>query len=47
MIQGGQITLDKLTSETSAEELTDMVVAEYRTALEDRQRSAGTLPHAG
>ena len=47
MIQGGRITLDKLTSETSAEELTDMVVAEYRTALEDRQRSAGTLPHAG
>jgi len=44
MIQGGQITLDKLTAETSAEELTDMVVAEYRTALEERQRSAGTLP---
>ncbi len=40
MIQGGRITLDKLTAETSAEELTDIVVAEYRTALEERQRSA-------
>src|SRR5438876_7780325 len=40
MIQGGRITLDKRTSETSAEELTDMVVAEYRKALEERQRSA-------
>ncbi len=38
MIQGGQITLDKPTSETSAEELTDLVVAEYRKALADRQR---------
>jgi simple sugar transport system ATP-binding protein len=40
MIQDGRITLDKPTAETSAEELTDMVVAEYRQALEDRQRSA-------
>jgi simple sugar transport system ATP-binding protein len=40
MIQGGQITLDKYTSETSADELTDMVVAEYRKALEERQRAA-------
>jgi simple sugar transport system ATP-binding protein len=40
MIQGGRITLDKPTSETSAEELTDIVVAEYRQALEERQRSA-------
>jgi ABC-type sugar transport system ATPase subunit len=40
MIQGGRITLDKRTSETSAEELTDMVVAEYRKALAERQRSA-------
>ena len=40
MIQDGRITLDKRTSETSAEELTDMVVAEYRQALEERQRSA-------
>jgi simple sugar transport system ATP-binding protein len=40
LIQGGQITLDKRTDETSAEELTDLVVAEYRKALEERQRSA-------
>jgi len=39
MIQGGQITLDKPTSETSAEELTEVVVAEYRQALEERQRA--------
>jgi simple sugar transport system ATP-binding protein len=40
MIQGGQITLDKRSSETSAEELTELVVAEYRKALEERQRAA-------
>jgi simple sugar transport system ATP-binding protein len=40
MIQGGRITVDKRTSETSAEELTEMVVEEYRRALEERQRSA-------
>ena len=39
MIQDGRITLDKLTSETSAEELTELVVAEYRQALEERQRA--------
>jgi simple sugar transport system ATP-binding protein len=40
MIQGGRITLDKPTAETSADELTDMVVEEYRRALQERQRSA-------
>jgi len=40
LIQGGKITLDKASSETSAQELTDLVVAEYRRALEERQRSA-------
>jgi ABC-type sugar transport system ATPase subunit len=40
MIQGGRITLDKRTSETSADELTEIVVAEYRNALAERQRSA-------
>ena len=40
LIQGGRITLDKLASETSAQELTDMVVAEYRKALEERERAA-------
>src|ERR1700677_1696350 len=38
LIQGGRITLDKKSSETSAQELTDLVVAEYRKALQDRQR---------
>jgi simple sugar transport system ATP-binding protein len=42
LIQGGKITLDKFASETSAQELTDLVVAEYRKALEDRQRSAAS-----
>lgn len=40
LIQGGQITFDKRSDETSAQELTDLVVAEYRRALEERQRSA-------
>jgi ABC-type sugar transport system ATPase subunit len=40
LIQGGRITLDKYTNETSAEELTELVVAEYRKALEERHRAA-------
>jgi simple sugar transport system ATP-binding protein len=40
MIQDGRITLDKRSAETSADELTDMVVAEYRRALEERRRAA-------
>ena len=40
MIQDGKITLDRLADETSAEELTEIVVAEYRKALEERQRAA-------
>jgi ABC-type sugar transport system ATPase subunit len=39
LIQGGQITLDKPATETSAEELTELVVQEYRKALEERQRA--------
>jgi simple sugar transport system ATP-binding protein len=39
LIQDGKITLDKLSTETSAQELTDLVVAEYRKALEERERS--------
>src|SRR6266702_863804 len=35
LIQDGRITLDKRTAETSAEELTELVVAEYRKALEE------------
>jgi simple sugar transport system ATP-binding protein len=40
LLQGGRITLDKRSSETSVAELTEIVVAEYRKALEERQRSA-------
>jgi simple sugar transport system ATP-binding protein len=40
MIQDGKITLDRRADETSAEELTEIVVAEYRKALEERQRAA-------
>jgi simple sugar transport system ATP-binding protein len=40
LIQDGRITLDQASSETSAEELTEIVVAEYREALRERQRSA-------
>ena len=39
LIQDGKVTLDKRSDETSADELTDMVVAEYRRALEERQRT--------
>ena len=38
LLQGGRITLDKRAEETSAQELTDLVVAEYRKALEERHR---------
>jgi ABC-type sugar transport system ATPase subunit len=38
LLQGGRITYDKYARETSVEELTEMVVAEYRQALEERQR---------
>jgi simple sugar transport system ATP-binding protein len=40
LLQHGEITLDKLTRDTSVQELNDIVVAEYRRALEERQRSA-------
>jgi simple sugar transport system ATP-binding protein len=39
LIQDGKISLDRRADETSAEELTEMVVAEYRKALEERQRA--------
>jgi simple sugar transport system ATP-binding protein len=44
LLQGGRITLDKLSSQTSAQELTDRVVAEYRKALLERQRAEGQRP---
>ncbi len=40
LLQHGRITLDKRSSETSVQELNDIVVAEYRRAIETRQRSA-------
>jgi simple sugar transport system ATP-binding protein len=40
LLQHGEITLDKKTPETSVQELNDIVVSEYRRALEERQRSA-------
>jgi simple sugar transport system ATP-binding protein len=40
LLQQGVITLDKRKEETSVGELTNLVVAEYRKALEARQRSA-------
>jgi simple sugar transport system ATP-binding protein len=40
LLQGGKITFDKRSKDTSVEELTEMVVAEYRKALEERHRSA-------
>ena len=43
LLQGGRITLDKRSAETSAQELTDLVVAEYRKALLERQRAEGRL----
>jgi simple sugar transport system ATP-binding protein len=43
LIQDGKISLDRAADQTSAEELTEMVVAEYRRALEERQRAEGEL----
>jgi len=40
LLQGGKITFDKYRQDTSLEELTEMVVSEYRKALEERHRSA-------
>jgi simple sugar transport system ATP-binding protein len=40
LLQHGRIALDKASSETSVQELNDIVIAEYRRALEERQRSA-------
>jgi simple sugar transport system ATP-binding protein len=39
LIQDGRISLDRRADETSAQELTELVVAEYRKALEERQRA--------
>jgi ABC-type sugar transport system ATPase subunit len=42
LLQHGEITLDKYARETSVQELTDLVIAEYRKALEERQREEHT-----
>jgi ABC-type sugar transport system ATPase subunit len=42
LLQGGRITYDKYARDTSVEELTNMVVAEYRKALEERQRGVAS-----
>jgi simple sugar transport system ATP-binding protein len=40
LLQHGGITFDKPSAETSVQELNDIVIAEYRRALEERQRGA-------
>ena len=40
LLQQGEITFDKPAQDTSVQELNDIVIAEYRRALEERQRSA-------
>jgi simple sugar transport system ATP-binding protein len=40
LLQHGEITFDKPSAETSVQELNDIVIAEYRRALEQRQRKA-------
>ena len=42
LLQGGQITYDKYARDTSVEALTEMVIAEYRQALEERHRAAAS-----
>jgi ABC-type sugar transport system ATPase subunit len=42
LIQHGEITVDKRSADTSVTELTDMVVAEYRKAMEERHRLGQT-----
>ncbi|HUY50456.1 MAG TPA: ATP-binding cassette domain-containing protein [Streptosporangiaceae bacterium] len=40
LLQHGMITVDKLSKDTSVQELNDIVIEEYRRALQERQRSA-------
>jgi simple sugar transport system ATP-binding protein len=40
LVQQGEITFDKPSRDTSVEELTEIVVAEYRRALEERHGAA-------
>jgi simple sugar transport system ATP-binding protein len=38
LLQHGEITFDKLANDTSVQELNDIVIEEYRRALQERQR---------
>ncbi len=40
LLQHGQITVDKRSKDTSVQELNDIVIAEYRAALQARQHTA-------
>jgi ABC-type sugar transport system ATPase subunit len=40
LLQHGEITFDKPSKDTSVQELNDIVIAEYRAALEARQRAS-------
>ena len=40
LLQHGEITFDKLSKDTSVQELNDIVIEEYRRALADREKSA-------
>ncbi|MCW2932325.1 MAG: transporter related, partial [Actinomycetia bacterium] len=40
LLQHGEITFDKMSSQTSVEELNEIVMAEYRRAMLERQRTA-------
>ena len=40
LLQHGEITFDKLSKDTSVQELNDIVIEEYRRALLERQRTA-------
>jgi ABC-type sugar transport system ATPase subunit len=40
LLQHGQITFDKRSADTSVEELNDIVIAEYRKAMQERQQTA-------
>jgi simple sugar transport system ATP-binding protein len=40
LLQHGEITFDKQAKDTSVQELNDIVIEEYRRALQERQRSA-------
>ncbi len=42
LIQHGEITVDKRSADTSVTELTELVVAEYRRAMEERHRLGQT-----